>query len=144
MKQKTTPLLFALSTLLAISCSTKNALENIDPLLLSNAEKYIDAMANYDIESARQYATDETKNITLQFIEGFMMPKLDSSFIKKNTPAIIRIDSVTSADDTTATVYYNKKTPIRTDVVTLDMRLRNGQWLAHQVIDPKISLGTNA
>lgn len=72
------------------------------------------------------------------------MPILDSSYIEKNTPATIRIDSVTFSSDTSATVYYYKKTPIREDNISLEMRLRNGEWLAHQVINPSISIGSNA
>lgn len=144
MKRKFILALFAIAISLATSCNTRNPLDNIDKNLLSNAEKYIDALANYDFESARQYATPETKQITLQYFEGFIMPILDSSYIEKNTPATIRIDSVTFSSDTSATVYYYKKTPIRADNITLEMRQRNGQWLAHQVINPSISIGSNA
>ena len=109
----------------------------------SNAEKYIMALAEYDLDAARPYATEETCTMTLDFIESNIMPTVDTAYIAQNTPAEIKIDSIVFASDTAATVYYRKSTPIQTNTpAVIDMRLRNGQWLAHQLVDFTIRVAT--
>ncbi|MBQ8703549.1 MAG: hypothetical protein IJ524_04170 [Bacteroidales bacterium] len=126
---KKTPVIIALSLLAFAACKHE------DPLL-HNAQKYIQALADYDFEEARRYATPETYEISLKYFEESVMPGLDSSFLEHNTPATIRIDSVAFLSDTQATVYYNKKTPLTNANATADMRLRDGQWLGHLLVSP--------
>ena len=104
--------------------------------LRRNAKQYIQAMADYDIDRAYPYATLETQKYTLDYFKPIILI-LDSSYIASNTPATITIDSITHSDDTSATVYFHKKTPLQPHVTsTVEMRLRDGQWLAHQIVKP--------
>ena len=123
------------------SCSHKPVtMDSVDSSFRANATAYIEAMANYDIASARPHATEETNNVTLNYFDKAMEMLEDSTFIQQNTPAVIRYDSIVFTSDTSATVYYNKQTPIQNANATLNMRLRNGEWLAHQVIDTRIRI----
>lgn len=132
---------YAKTLLAAVAILSASACQN-DTQLKKNALGYIEAMAAYDINEARQYATPETQNLTLDYIENTLLPLLDSSYITSNTPADIHIDSIVHTNDSTATVYFTKKTPINPKInANVDMHLRNGQWLAHQIIKPLPLLG---
>ncbi len=103
--------------------------------------KYIQAMADYRIDDAYLYSTPETQTHTLDYFKS-LMTILDSNYIASNTPAKITIDSVVHYDDTSATVYFHKSTPLQPNLkATVDMRYRNNVWLAHQVIKPAPMLG---
>lgn len=126
-----------------ILCLTACTEDIREKAVRENAEKYIRALAEYDFEAARPYATLETQQRTLDFIESNILPTIDSASIKQNTPAKLTIDSIVFSSDTSARVFYRKTTPIQTNTpATVDMRLRNGQWLAHQLIDFTIRMGT--
>lgn len=132
------PILITTAVILCLTACT-----NTEHKVRKNAEKYIKAMAEYDFEAARPFATEETQCTTLDFIESNIMPTVDTAYIAQNTPAKITIDSVCFASDSAATVYFRKSTPIQTNTpATVEMRLRNGQWLAHQIIDFTIRMGT--
>jgi len=132
-------LLITASILSILSCNNQKY------KVQENAEHYIKAMAEYDFDAARQYATEETQHATLDFIESNIMPTVDTNYIKQNTPAKITIDSVCFASDTTATVYFRKTTPIQTNTpASVEMRLRNGKWLAHQIVDFTVRFGTQS
>ena len=108
-----------------------------------NAERYIKAMAEYDFKGARPFATPETQHTTLDFIESNIMPTVDTAFVRQNTPAKITIDSVVFTSDTAARVHFRKSTPIQTNTpATVEMRLRDGEWLAHQMVDFTVKMGT--
>lgn len=129
------PLLIALAAVTA--CQHKD-------MLRENALTYIQAMADYRIDDAYPYATLETQKNTLDYFKHIMYI-VDSSYIKSNTPAKITLDSIVPTSDTSATVYFHKKTPIQPRVeATVDMRLRDGNWLAHQVVLPAPMLGGSA
>jgi len=114
-------------------CASCNSL----PSPKENAIKYAQALGDYDIDAAMEYATEETQKITLLYYKNFLIPHLDTAYIAANTPATITYDSLSYLCDTQATVYYHKKTPIQTHIdANVEMRLRNGQWLAHQIISP--------
>lgn len=97
------------------------------------AYNYNYAVANYQIDEAVQYCTDETNNTTLKTAR-FLMQFVDSSYISSDTPATIDIVSVKRLSDTTASVVYHKQTPIKDFTDTLEMRKRDGRWLAHDPI----------
>ena len=125
--RKTVLLLLAAFAGLA-SCGHDSALKN-------NAMQYAQAMADYDIDRAYPYATPETQTLTLDYFKTALIPALDTAYIASNTPATLYLDSIIHVSDTQATVYFHKKTPLQPHVnCVLDMRLRNGQWLAHQPI----------
>ena len=99
-------------------------------MIETNALGYLTAMGNYQIKEAEAYASEETITKTLRVIEEKIMPNVDPSYIRSNTPATIEITEVNQIDDTTATVSYIKTTPIQVQEGTLNMIKRNNEWKA--------------
>ena len=107
---------------------------------------YLDAMANYRVDDAMPFCTQETQNGVLvtarSLVEG-----VDTSYILSDTPASVEITHVDMIDDTSAVIFFHKTTPIKSQHGTLDVVKRNGQWLAHidmpvQQEQPKIKIDT--
>lgn len=122
-------------TLLMLACIGMMAACNPDAPIKKNAMLYAQHMADYDIDGAYPYATPETQTLTLDFFKTKILPALNPSYIDSNTPATLYVDSIVRHSDTEAIVYYHKRTPIVQHLdATLEMRLRDGQWLAHQPI----------
>lgn len=94
------------------------------------AYKYSYAMANYDVDGAEQYADNETKQTTIKTGRG-MLSLVDSNYIKSDTPAVIEIIGTEMTSDTAAIVTYHKTTPIKDFTGTVEVRLRDGEWLVH-------------
>ena len=103
-------------------------------LIEDAAMGYLTAMGNYQIKEAEAYASEETIEKTLHFIEESIMPNLDETFLKQNTPATIVIQEVNQLSDTTAEVKYVKTTPIQVQDGKLDMVKRNKEWKAQVLI----------
>lgn len=122
-------LILVLSILLLIAASCNSP----ERQLRHTAQKYLDATGEYNIDEACLYCTEETKT-GLRTIEQTLMTMLDSSYIKQNTPARIKITSIEIIDDTSAIVAYHKKTPIEESDGTIKMRKRKGIWLTHMPI----------
>lgn len=120
-------LIAALSALAACCGSEKKLVEQ-------SADKYLNAMANYNFTEAGKYATPQTQEVTLNYIEKNIMPYLDSSFMEKNTPAKIRIRKITMTSDSTATVFYHKTTPINRANDSLHLVKIDNVWQASQII----------
>ena len=100
------------------------------------AYNYLDAMGNYKIDDARPYASAETCEKTLDVLLHHIMPKVDTNYIKSNTPATIEILGVEILSDTTAVVNYKKTTPITTqNDGRLDMIKEDGRWCAEVIIN---------
>lgn len=99
------------------------------------AYEYSYAMANYQIDEAEKYATEETRNTTLMFAKG-IVKKVDPNYIKSDTPAYIDIIDVKIVNDTSAVATYHKTTPMKDFSDTMELRKRNGKWYAHVL--PKI------
>ena len=59
---------------------------------------------------------------------------LDTGYIAKDTPASIEIISTNILSDSSALVVYHKTTPIKDFTDTLELRKRDGNWLAHSPI----------
>ena len=95
--------------------------------------KYANAMANYQVEEAAQYATEETRNTTL-VMAGHILQQLDENYIKSDTPAKVKIVKFSHIDDTTAVMEFHKTTPIKDLNFPLLLRKRNGQWMVHDTI----------
>lgn len=98
---------------------------------------YIQAMGAYDIEGARKYATEETQKTTLDFVENTILKNMSEEGkenIKKNTPAEFSNVQVEIFDDTSANVSFHKKTPLAEADASVEMRKRDGKWLAYQPI----------
>lgn len=98
------------------------------------AYDYSFAMANYKVDEAEKYATDETKKTTLVMAKGIVQ-KVDPNYIKSDTPATIDIIDVRMVNDTCAVATYHKITPLKDFSDTLELRKRDGKWQAH-VIPP--------
>lgn len=94
---------------------------------------YAYAMANYQVEEAEKYATDETKNTTLVMAK-FMVNAVGEDYIKSDTPAKVEIVKYSRLDDSSAVIEFHKTTPIKDSNFPLLMRKRNGQWMAHDTI----------
>jgi len=122
-------ILLTLPILMLASCDKDRSLKR-------NALQYAQAMADYNLDEAYPYATQETQQYTLDYFK-MIIPLIDSSYIASNTPATLTLDSVVHVDDTSATVYFHKKTPLQPRVdASVGMRLRDGKWLAHQLFKP--------
>lgn len=97
------------------------------------AYDYSIAMANYDIDGAEAFCTEETSASLLKTAR-YLMQFVDSSYIASDTPATIDIVSVERVTDTSAYAVFHKRTPIKDFTDTLEMRKRDGRWLAHDPI----------
>lgn len=97
------------------------------------AYDYSYAMANYDVDAAEEYATEETRSVTL-VVARKMIAAVGNEYIASDTPATINILSVDIKNDTQAFAIYQKITPIKNFVDTLEMRKRDGEWFAHVLI----------
>lgn len=100
------------------------------------AYSYSHAMANYDVDGAEPYATDETKSTTLIKARQ-LMQLVGDEYIASDTPAEIKIVDAQMTSDTTAYAVYHKTSPIKDFTDTLRLRKRNDVWQAHAPI-PKI------
>lgn len=95
---------------------------------------YAYAMANYRVQEAAQYATEETKNTTLVIAQR-LTDAVGEEYIKSDTPAKVEIVKVNRIDDTTTVIDFIKNTPIKKDVKFSSLiRKRNGRWLVHDTI----------
>jgi len=95
---------------------------------------YLDAMGNYRISDAYRYASTQTQNTTLKYIETNIMPKADTASLMRDTPAIITITNINMTSDTTASVMFHKSTPLSEKNNILNMIKENGHWCADVVI----------
>ncbi len=94
------------------------------------AYDYCMATANYRIDDAEQYCTEETSKSTL-VMARYLISLVDTSFIASNTPAEITIEKVERTSDTTAVVTYHNTTPLKSYSNTVDLLRRDGRWLVH-------------
>lgn len=118
-----------LTTPLFLSLSCSNEKKNIREV----AYNYAYALANYDVDEAEKYATEETRALTLTVARN-MMDAVGPEYIKRDTPAEIEIRSVEIINDTVAKAVYHKTTPIKNFTDSLYLRKRNGVWQAHVLI----------
>lgn len=113
--------------ILFVSCKTDE----------QNAKKvayaYSYAMANYQVDEAEMYATDETKNTTLIKARQ-LVAAVGEEYVKSDTPAELEITDISFSDDTSAIATYHKKTPIKDFSGTVELRKRDGKWFAHDPI----------
>ena len=128
MKQFKT-VVIASALLLLASCNKD------DRAIRKTAQGYLDAMGNYQIEAAEPFATEETRTKTLHFVEKIIMPITDTNYINSNRPATITLGDITYTSDTTATIAFHKKTPIKEEDGTLDLVKRNDTWQAQVLIN---------
>lgn len=120
---------YCLGLLLAMCISCSNENEQIRQA----AYGYSVAMANYDIDGAEPFCTEET-SATMLSTARYLLQFVDSSYIASDTPAKVEIVSVRQMSDTTACAVFHKTTPIKDFVDTLELRKRDDRWLAHAPI----------
>lgn len=97
------------------------------------AYEYSYAMANYLVDQAEPFATEETKSTTLLKARQ-LINAVDKAYIQSDTPAELEITNLEFTSDTSAIATYHKVTPIKDFSGTLELRKRNGVWLAHTPI----------
>ena len=111
-----------LATLILTGCAERQ--------IKDSAYNYANAMANYQVAEAKAYATEETQHTTLVVAER-LVKRVDPEYIASDTPAQVTILSAEKTSDTSAYAVYHKKTPIKDFTDTLQLRKRQGKWLAH-------------
>lgn len=114
---------FCIST---VSCNNSNSKKDIK----NAAYQYLDAMANYKIDAAVPFCTEETQNSVLVIARN-LVSIVEPGYIESDTPAKIKIKKIELTSDTTATVYYNKTTPIKNQNEKVNMLCRDGKWYVH-------------
>ncbi|MBP5650808.1 MAG: hypothetical protein J6X01_07025 [Bacteroidales bacterium] len=134
------PLLIIIALIPTLLCCCRSEQAMIE----ENALGYLTAMGNYQIKEAEVFATEETIQNTLHVIEETIMPNVDPTYIRQNTPATIEITKVHQINDTTAKVSYTKTTPIQVQKGTLDMVKRNNEWKAVVFIHIPAALKTQS
>lgn len=117
---------FLLIAIVFFGCCCKHEQKMVEKA----AYDYSYAMANYKVDEAEKYATEETKSTTLYMAKNIVQ-KVDPSYIKSDTPARVDIIDVKIVNDTCAVATYHKITPLKDFSDTLQMRKRNGKWYAH-------------
>lgn len=129
---KSKVLLFAFATIVFATASCQQPTSD-KKQVKQVAYAYEQALGDYDLAVARHYATEETKSKTLVVAEK-LMKSVSRENIEANMPAKIKISKVKILSDTTATANWHKETPIKECSGTLELRKRNGKWLAHDMI----------
>ena len=97
-----------------------------------SAYGYIHALGNYQPTEARPYATPETCDTTLAFME-MLVAHTDPAVYADNIPAEITIGKI-EIHDTTAEAAYHKSTPSVEQDGTVHLVKREGQWRVHQIV----------
>ncbi len=90
---------------------------------------YSEAMANYRIDNAEPYVTEETLP-TLDFLRR-LVKEVPPEYIERDTPATIEITQVSFTSDTTAWAHYHKTTPNKDFRDSIPMVRREGKWRIH-------------
>jgi hypothetical protein len=127
--KNTLPLLLAA---LLLTSSVLMTQDNPKKEIKMVAYNYLDAMGNYRIDDAVPYCTKETQDGVL--VTGRKLVEMvQPGYIESDTPAKIKITDVELLSDTTAKVYYTKRTPIKKQNGEVKLVLRDGQWKVHIV-----------
>ncbi len=128
-------IIIVFSVVLLCSClSSRNNIKEIKEV----AYNYSYAMANYRVDDAEPYCTEETQNSVLRKGRE-LMEMVQPGYIESDTPATITIEKVELTSDSTATAYYHKTTPIKDMRGEVPLVLRNGEWLVHIVLQSRKS-----
>ena len=130
---KTYPLYITLISLFVVLCLA--SCTSNEEKATKAAYNYSFAMANYDLDKAEKYATQETCDNTIAMARD-MLEYVDSSYIASDTPATLEVTATIMTSDTSATVSFIKNTPIKKDMkFNVEVRKRHGKWLAHNPIN---------
>ena len=110
----------------AVSCSCDNSKRAIRQA----AYHYLDAMANYRVDDAVPFCSQETEDGVIR-VGRNLVKAVEPGYIESDTPAKIIIKEVEQTSDTTATVGYHKTTPQKKQNGTVNLVLRDGTWKVH-------------
>lgn len=122
-------------SILALCLAFLQSCNGPENAIKESAMGYLNAMGNYQFDEALPYASEKTRTETIEFIQGTIMPLVDTAYIKANTPATIEITKVDCLSDSTAKVAYVKHTPLQPrQNGDLDMILENGKWVAEVIM----------
>lgn len=124
---KTNALFFTLATALLLTACTSDEKE-----IRTVAYNYLDALGNYRPTDARPYATQQTCDVTLEFME-LMVEHTDSSVYADNIPATITVGVVNIIEDTTAIAAFHKSTPSKEQEGKINLVKREGKWRVHEI-----------
>lgn len=99
------------------------------------AYDYSIAMANYQIDEAEPYVSEET-HATLDFLRA-IVKEVPAEYIERDTPAEIEITNIDLTSDTTAWAHYHKTTPNKDFRDSIPLIKRDGRWLVHIPLIPR-------
>lgn len=119
--------------LILVGCQCGNKTTKTEDSIIEAAYNYSYAMANYNVQKAAPYATEETQKTTLVRAQN-LIQAVGNDYIESDTPAKIKITSVEITSDTSAYAIYHKTTPRKDFSDTLQLRKRDGKWLAHALM----------
>ncbi len=136
--RRTLQLLAVATTIVILTACSQSEEKKVERV----AKNYATAMANYNVDKAYRYATEETQATTLVKAQ-YYVSIIDPEYIESDTPAKIKITQTNIVDDTSAYTIYHKTTPIKDFYDTLWLRKRDGEWKAHVTI-PVVNLNTEA
>jgi len=125
--------------IIAFIALSMSACDSNKKQIKKTAYGYLNATANYRIEEAYPYATKNTCETTLSFLQNTLIPMTDSNYIAANTPATIVIDDI-RVDGDSAWVDYTKDTPIKKIEASVFLKKENGKWLVDIPIAKSIGL----
>lgn len=126
-----TTICFICAVLLFCGCASEKAAEK--KAVKKVAYEYIWSLANFDVNRAEKYASNETKKETLGTART-LMAQTDRKVIEQDLPAKVRITNVKLTSDTTATAVWHKTTPRKKNSREIELRKRNGKWQAHDLL----------
>lgn len=132
MKKHSIVIFTAATLLLATACT------NTTEKIRETAYQYSFALANYRVDDAASYCTQETQESTLQYA-SHLLENVPAEYIASDTPATIEIKDITMTSDTTATVVYHKTTPIKDFDGSLGLVKRGKEWLAHDPMESTVN-----
>ena len=123
-------ILISLASLTACTTKSKDqkAIEQV-------AYNYLDAMANYRIDEAEQYASHATVESSIKLAK-FFMTMADSNFVTRNTPGKVEITDCYMSNDSTAVVKYHKTSPSGETNDSIWVIKEEGKWMAHFAVKP--------
>lgn len=115
--------------LMAAACNTKDDKQEIERVALG----YIESTSIYDFDAAEQYASEQTKEVTLSHLR-LLYRLVDSTSLANARKATFGVDRVKITSDSTALAIYHKEVASSAYTDTLNMVKENGAWKVDLVI----------
>lgn len=125
--------------ILLLGACLLTACHNDEKEIRKVAYGYIYAISNYQPTEARPYATPETCDTTLAFME-LLVAHTDPTVYADNIPATVEIHTVT-INDTTAVASYVKHAPAKTHEGFVHLVKQSGHWRVHEIVQKPPVMG---